>query len=190
MTSGNNLGETFTSGGVTYTLYSSSNTAQSQAKTFSAPLMANASLISSNPLSDPLIATASFIPTNPVPSLTSRAFVASTDTYKYMSPPNLTSIPVGSFTNNTSIIEIQLSDIVQTVGANAFSGCTALTASIVFPASVTSIGANAFQGTPALIFTFLGDTIPTLVMVLLVYLVQTHKLQPIIYQLLRIFKHY
>jgi hypothetical protein len=79
-----------------------------------------------------------------------------------MSPPDLTSIPADSFTGNTSIIEIQLSDIVQTIGANAFSGCSELTAAVAFPASVTSIGANAFQGTPALTFTFLGDTIPTL----------------------------
>jgi hypothetical protein len=117
--------------------------------------------VQTNSVFVPLTATASF-PANPVPSLTSRALVASTDTYKYMSPPGLTSIPANSFTGNTSIIEIQLSDIVQTIGANAFSGCTELTAPVAFPASVTSIGANAFQGTPALTFTFLGDTIPTL----------------------------
>ena len=50
-----------------------------------------------------------------------------------------------AFLSNTSIITIQLSPNITSIGDNAFSGCTNLT-SIQLPISITSIGDHAFSG--------------------------------------------
>ena len=101
---------------------------------------------------------------NSVSSMGSKAFVGCSSItnliwnakncsdYGSMPTSNITQVTIGSsvqvlpdnFASNSRITSVTIPNSVQTIGYNAFSGCTGL-ASVTFPNSVTYIGGNAFS---------------------------------------------
>lgn len=57
-------------------------------------------------------------------------------------PNTVTSIEERAFANNTNLVDVILSDNLETIGNEAFSGCGIH--SIVIPNSVSNIGYSAF----------------------------------------------
>lgn len=55
-------------------------------------------------------------------------------------PDGVVEIGEGVFQNNTLIIEVILSDSIENIGNNAFSGCTGLKGRFIIPDSVLIIG--------------------------------------------------
>lgn len=56
-----------------------------------------------------------------------------------------------AFLNKTTLSVVKLPETLTTIGASAFSGCSALSCDIPVPSSVTSIGNNAFYNCIALV---------------------------------------
>lgn len=65
-------------------------------------------------------------------------------------PENISSIPAGTFRNNTSLKTVVIPANITSIGAQAFEGCVNLT-SLTLPDTLTYIGEDAFAGCTALI---------------------------------------
>lgn len=75
-------------------------------------------------------------------------------------PTLVTQIPICCFWNCQNLETLNLSN-VQTIGADAFTGCTSLH-NITIPATVTNIDGSAFSAKTQKTFTFLGTTPPSI----------------------------
>lgn len=62
-------------------------------------------------------------------------------------PDGTTSIPDGTFRDNTEVTEVEIPESVTYIGANAFAGCTNLQTITVKSKNITFIGKDAFKDT-------------------------------------------